>query len=274
MKRILILGGTAEARELAATLHAEGHHVITSLAGRVARPRLPVGEVRIGGFGGPDALAAWLLSNDIAAIVDATHPFAERISASAARASEQAGVPLLRLERPGWTEGPGDRWHWVDGLDEAATRVSELGSRVLLATGRQGLAAFAGVSDAWFLIRCVDPPDDPLPPRREVLLDRGPYTLEGELALIDGHDIDVVVTKDSGGEHTRAKLDAARTRELPVIVMRRPPRPAAKTVTGVDEVVAWVSERDRLPGEVSDPDGRTVVLLARDLGKQDRPGPS
>jgi precorrin-6A/cobalt-precorrin-6A reductase len=240
MKRILILGGTAEARELAAELHAQGHHVITSLAGRVARPRLPVGEVRIGGFGGPDALAAWLLSNEIAAVVDATHPFAERISASAAQAAEQGGFPHLRLERPGWTEGPGDRWHWVNGLDEAAARVSELGSRVLLTTGRQGLAAFAGVSDAWFLIRCVDPPDDPLPRHCEVVLDRGPYTLEGELALIDDHGIDIVVTKDSGGDHTRAKLDAARERDRPVIVVRRPPRGKAEAVAGVDEVVAWV----------------------------------
>jgi precorrin-6A/cobalt-precorrin-6A reductase len=177
MKRILILGGTAEARELAAELHGRGREVITSLAGRVARPRLPVGEVRIGGFGGPDALAAWLLSNEIVAVVDATHPFAERISASAAQAAEQTGMPLLRLERPGWTEGPGDRWHWVDGLDEAAARVSERGSRVLLTTGRQGLAAFAGVSDAWFLIRCVDPPNDPLPRGAKSFLTAAPTPL-------------------------------------------------------------------------------------------------
>jgi precorrin-6A/cobalt-precorrin-6A reductase len=241
MKRILILGGTAEARELAVALHGQGRHVITSLAGRVARPRLPVGELRIGGFGGPDALAAWLLSNEIAAVVDATHPFAERISASAAQAAEQAGMPLLRLERPGWTEGPGDRWHWVDGLDEAAARVSELGSRVLLTTGRQGLSAFAGVSDAWFLIRCVDPPDNPLPPHCEVLLDRGPYTLGGELALIDRHEINVVVTKDSGGNHTRAKLDAARERGLTIIVVRRPPPPEVEKVALVDHVMAWMT---------------------------------
>jgi precorrin-6A/cobalt-precorrin-6A reductase len=243
MKRILILGGTAEARELAAELHAQGHEVITSLAGRVARPRLPAGEVRIGGFGGSDALAAWLESDGITAVVDATHPFAERISASAARASEKAGVPLLRLERPGWTEGPGDRWHWVDDLDQAAASVPDLGSQVLLTTGRQGLSAFAGVSDAWFLIRCVDPPDDRLPPRCEVLLDRGPYTLEGELTLIDDHGIDVVVTKDSGGDHIRAKLDAARARELPVIVVRRSPRPAVETVAGVEQAVAWARGR-------------------------------
>lgn len=241
MSRILILGGTAEARELAAALHAQGHHVVTSLAGRVAKPRLPVGEVRIGGFGGPDALAAWLRSEQIAAVVDATHPFAERISTSAARAAEQAGVALLRLERPGWTEAPGDRWHWVEGLDQAAACVPELGSRALLTTGRQGLSAFAGVDDAWFLVRCVDPPDDPLPPRCEIVLDRGPYTLEGELALIDRHEIDVVVTKDSGGTHTRAKLDAARARELPVVVVRRPPRPETETTGATDEVVAWVA---------------------------------
>jgi precorrin-6A/cobalt-precorrin-6A reductase len=119
--------------------------------------------------------------------------------------------------------------------------VSELGSRVLLTTGRQGLSAFAGVSDARFLIRCVDPPDDPLPPRSEVLLDRGPYTLQGELALIDRHEINVVVTKDSGGNHTRAKLDAARERGLTIIVVRRPPPPEVEKVALVDHVVAWMT---------------------------------
>ncbi|HEV2770276.1 MAG TPA: cobalt-precorrin-6A reductase [Solirubrobacteraceae bacterium] len=247
MSRILILGGTAEARELAAKLHARGHHVITSLAGRVARPRLPEGEVRIGGFGGPDALAVWLGSEAIAAVVDATHPFAQRISASATRASEQAGVPLVRLERPGWTEQPEDRWHWVDDLDQASGCVPRLGTRALLTTGRQGLSAFAGVRQAWFLIRCVDPPADSLPPHHEVLLDRGPYTLEGELALIDDHHIDVVVTKDSGGTHTRPKLDAARVRRVPVIIVRRPPRRAAISVTATDEALAWVVAQSGYP---------------------------
>jgi precorrin-6A/cobalt-precorrin-6A reductase len=114
---------------------------------------------------------------------------------------------------------------------------------VLLTTGRQGLSAFASVTDAWFLIRCVDPPDDPLPRHCEVVLDRGPYTLEGELALIDDHGIDVVVTKDSGGDHTRAKLDAARAREVPVIVLRRPTRPKSDTVPGARQVLAWVADR-------------------------------
>jgi precorrin-6A/cobalt-precorrin-6A reductase len=242
---ILILGGTAEARELAAALDAAGAPVTSSLAGRVARPRLPAGAVRIGGFGGPDALARWLREQRVRAVVDATHPFAARISASAARACPQAGVPLLRLERPGWGERPGDRWTWVGDLDAAAAAIPRLGAaRVLLTSGRQGLAAFAGVRDAWFLIRCVDPPEPPLPPRHELLLDRGPYTLAGEEALLDAHAIDLLVTKDSGGAHTSAKLDAARERGLPVIVVRRPPRPAdVATVAHVAEALAWALER-------------------------------
>lgn len=236
---ILVLGGTAEARELAAALDGAGAAVTSSLAGRVTKPRLPAGRVRIGGFGGPAALARWLRDERIAAVVDATHPFAERISASACAACADAAVPLLRLERPGWTAGDGDAWHRVDSLDAAAAAVPELGGRVLLTTGRQGLAAFAGVERAWFLVRCVDPPDPPLPPLHEVVLDRGPYTLGGELALIDQHRIDVVVTKDSGGDHTRAKLDAARLRGLPVIVVSRPPRPAAAAVATAGEALAW-----------------------------------
>jgi precorrin-6A/cobalt-precorrin-6A reductase len=236
---ILILGGTAEARELAAALDATGVPVTSSLAGRVARPRLPAGEVRIGGFGGPDALARWISERGVRAVVDATHPFAERISVSAAQAARQARVELLRLERPGWHERPGDRWTWVDALDAAAAAIPS-GARVLLTSGRQGLGAFADVDHAWFLIRCVDPPEAALPPRHELLLDRGPYTLAGERALIEAHAIDLVVTKDSGGAHTAAKLDVARERGLPVIVVRRPVRAAGgATVASVPEALAW-----------------------------------
>ena len=239
-RHVLLLGGTAEARALAEVLHTSGIRVISSLAGRVARPRLPMGEVRIGGFGGPEALAAWLVEHGIGAVVDATHPFAERISASAVAACATAGVPLLRLERPGWTAEDGDDWHWVDDLEQAAATVPGLGSRVLLTSGRQGLAAFAGDDTSWYLIRCVDPPDVALPARHEVLLDRGPYTLAGELGLIDAHRIDLLVTKDSGGSLTEAKLAAARRRALPVIVVRRPPRPDVATVATVEAAAAWV----------------------------------
>lgn len=243
MSRVLVLGGTAEARALAALLDADGIDVVSSLAGRVANPRLPAGAVRVGGFGGVDGLAGWLAEHAAAAVVDATHPFAERISANAARACPRAGVPLLRLERPGWAERPGDRWHRVADLDAAAAAVPALGTRVLLTTGRQGLAAFAAVADAWFLVRCVDPPAGPLPPRHEVLLDRGPYTREGEGTLLDAHAIDLVVTKDSGGPLTEAKLDAARDRGLPVLVVDRPPRPGVPTVATAEAAAAWVRRR-------------------------------
>jgi precorrin-6A/cobalt-precorrin-6A reductase len=238
--RVLVLGGTAEARRLAADLVGVGVAVTSSLAGRVSNPRLPAGETQIGGFGGPEGLAAWIGEHGVAAVVDATHPFAARISATARAACERTGVPLLRLERSGWSERRGDRWEWVDDLGDAAAAVSRLGSRVFLTIGRQGLGAFDGVDEAWFLIRCVDPPEAPLPPRYHVLLDRGPYTIEGELALIDEYSIDLVVTKDSGGAHTRAKLDAARARALPVIVVRRPHRPEAATVHVPSDALAWV----------------------------------
>jgi precorrin-6A/cobalt-precorrin-6A reductase len=237
---ILVLGGTAEARALAAAIDEAGVRVVSSLAGRVANPRLPRGEVRVGGFGGPDALARWLRNNCVAAVVDATHPFAERISALAARACPAAGVPLLRLERPPWRERPGDRWQRVPDLPAAAAVVPALGRRALLTTGRQGLSAFAHVAEAWFLVRCVDPPAPPLPPRHELRLDRGPYTLAGERALIERHAIDLLVTKESGGSLTEAKLDAARERGLPVIMVERPPRLEVDTVTTVDAALAWV----------------------------------
>jgi precorrin-6A/cobalt-precorrin-6A reductase len=238
---VLILGGTGEARELASSLIAEDVPVISSLAGRVARPRLPEGDVRVGGFGGPDGLAAWLADHSIAAVVDATHPFAETISASATAACAMREIPLLRLERPGWSETSEDRWAWVDDLSGAADALPRLGTRVFLTTGRQGLSAFSKLDDLWFLIRCVDPPQVELPARHELLLDRGPYTVDGELTLIDTHGLDVVVTKDSGGSLTEAKLEAARRRGLPVVVVRRPPRPASHAVADVESSVAWVA---------------------------------
>jgi precorrin-6A/cobalt-precorrin-6A reductase len=238
---VLVLGGTSEARDLAGALTAGGTHVISSLAGRVERPRLPPGEVRVGGFGGPGALRAWLSEHRIAAVVDATHPFAQRISESAATACSASGVPLLRLERPGWKQRDDDDWHWVGDTSEAAAAIPGLGRRVFLTTGRQGLPAFAGLSETWFLIRCIDPPAPPLPPACEVLLDRGPYDLAGELGLIDRHGLDLLVSKDSGGELTGAKLEAARRRGLPVIVIRRPPRPETATATDVAGALAWLA---------------------------------
>jgi precorrin-6A/cobalt-precorrin-6A reductase len=244
MATVLVLGGTGEARSLAAALDATpGVRVVSTLAGRIADPRLPAGEVRVGGFGGPDGLAAYIGAEGVDAVVDATHPFAERMSWSAVAACARTDTQLLRLERPPFARDPAIDWHEVGSLDEAAGRLPQAGRRVFLTTGRQGLGAFAPVTEAFFLIRCVDAPDPAaLPPDRAVLLDRGPFTLAGELALIDGHRLDVLITKDSGGEMTQAKLTAARERGLPVIVVARPPRPVAQTVQTVQEALAWLGE--------------------------------
>ncbi|MFI7102064.1 cobalt-precorrin-6A reductase [Streptomyces sp. NPDC050161] len=242
-RHVLVLGGTTEARELAAELAATAPdvQVTSSLAGRVGTPRLPVGEVRIGGFGGPDGLARWLREHAVDVLIDATHPFANTISLHAAQAAATAHVPLLSLRRPGWVPGPGDNWHPVASLDEAAAALPALGSRIFLTTGRMGLAHFAHLADLWFLVRSVDAPEAPHPPRMRTLLDRGPFTLDGERALIADHRIDVLVTKDSGAAATAPKLAAAREAGIPVVLVTRPPAPdGVPTVAGPAEAARWV----------------------------------
>ncbi|MER7375575.1 cobalt-precorrin-6A reductase [Streptomyces lanatus] len=237
-RHILILGGTTEARELAAALTAHpGLRVTTSLAGRVSRPGAVEGDVRIGGFGGVEGLADWLRAEHVDFLVDATHPFAESITANAVRAARATGVPTVVLRRPGWRPGPGDRWHEAASLEEAAALLPRLGHRVLLTTGRLGLAAFAHLTDLHFVVRSVETPEPPMPPHTEVLLARGPFTPDDELDLMRTHAIDVLVTKDSGADATSAKLTAARQLALPVVLVRRPPLPegvdAAPDVAGV-----------------------------------------
>jgi precorrin-6A/cobalt-precorrin-6A reductase len=227
---VLVLGGTTEARRLAAELAARpGVRVTTSLAGRVSRPGALDGDVRVGGFGGADGLARWLREHRVDAVVDATHPFAAAITANAARAAAATGIPAVVLRRPGWTSGPDDRWHWAGSLPEAAALLPSLGRRVFLTTGRLGLAAFAHLSELHFLVRTVEPPEPPMPQDMEVLLARGPFTPDEEQTLLRAHRVDVLVTKDSGGEATAAKLTAARDLALPVVVVRRPPLPADVT---------------------------------------------
>ncbi|GAA0496276.1 cobalt-precorrin-6A reductase [Streptomyces olivaceiscleroticus] len=244
---VLILGGTTEARRLATALAdgplAGGVRVTTSLAGRVARPVLPPGEVRIGGFGGAQGLAQWLRAHQVDVLIDATHPFAGKISFNAATAASMAHVPLLALRRPGWVPGEGDDWHPAGSLQEAAALLPELGRRVFLTTGRMGLSAFADLTDLWFLMRSVDAPEGPHPPHMEVLLDRGPFTLDGERALLREHRIDVVVTKDSGGAATAPKLTAAREAGVPVVVVRRPAAPAGVPVADdPEQAVRWLTD--------------------------------
>jgi precorrin-6A/cobalt-precorrin-6A reductase len=240
--KVLVLGGTGEGRELAGRLRDEGVEVVSSLAGRTSDARLPEGEVRQGGFGGALGLTRWLRDNSVDAVLDATHPFAATMTEHAVAAARSTGIPLLILRRPGWTAGPGDEWLWVDTAEAAARLLPTVGSRAFLTIGRQGLHAFADAG-LWMLARCVDTPE-PAPTSCTLILDRGPYDVPGELALMRNHRIDVLVTKDSGGPQTSAKLAAARQLGIPVILIRRPPLPVGvEMVESVDRVVGWVLGR-------------------------------
>ncbi|MEU6141907.1 cobalt-precorrin-6A reductase [Streptomyces sp. NPDC047081] len=241
-QHVLILGGTTEARELAAALAAHPDvRVTTSLAGRVSRPGALAGEVRVGGFGGAEGLADWLRAERVDALVDATHPFAEAITGNAARAAAATGVPAVVLRRPGWQPGPEDRWHMVASLPAAADALARFGPRVFLTTGRLGLSAFAHLTDRHFVVRSVEPPEPPMPPHTEVLLGRGPFTVDDETALLREYLVDVVVTKDSGGTATAAKLTAARGLGVPVVVVRRPPLPeGTQVVSDVAGALRWL----------------------------------
>lgn len=236
--KVLLLGGTTEGRALAARLHP-GVEVLNSLAGRVPDPALPVGAVRIGGFGGRDGLRSWLRENPCDAVVDATHPFAATITANAAAVCAELGVAHLILARPAW-DPAGVKL--VSSDREAAEYVAQQGySRIFLTTGRSGTAAFAD-SASWFLIRAVTPPDpETLPARHKLLLSRGPYDHDGEHALLVEHRIDALVTKNSGGAMTRPKVDAAVGLGVAVVMIDRPALPVGPPTVGtVEEAVAWV----------------------------------
>jgi len=239
---VLVLGGTGEARALAQLLCDNEVDVVSSLAGRVRNPRLPVGAVRIGGFGGVAGLHVYLRTHGVDAVVDATHPFAEGISANAAEACRAARIPLVRLQRPGWTDNTGG-WIRVACHDEAA-RVAAGGSGVFLSTGRQTLDRFVEpLGKHRVVARIVDPLDGEFPPGWTVVHARGPYTFDSERTLMREYDVDTLVTKDSGGDLTRAKLDAAADLGVRVIMVNRPVGPpGVRTVATVGDAVAWVLE--------------------------------
>lgn len=236
--RVLLLGGTAEARALAARMHPRVE-IISSLAGRVPSPALPDGPVRIGGFGGSVGLRRWLQDNGITAVVDATHPFAATITANATVACRDLHLPHLVLHRPPWQS---EDVVSVTSDSEAAETVAAQGfRRIFLTTGRSGTPVFRD-SEAWFLIRVVTAPEPgDLPQHHELLLSRGPYRYDDECALLRDHRIDALVTKNSGGALTRAKIDAADHLGIPVVMIERPPLPHGVASVGtVDEAEAWL----------------------------------
>ncbi len=244
-RRILLLGGTGDSRALAERLAARDDlEVISSLAGRTEQPASLPGGLRIGGFGGVDALAGYLRDEGIDLLVDATHPYAARISTNAAAACRRTGTPRLLLARPPWREVEGDRWIRVPDTQAAAKALPGLARRVFLAVGRGELEAFAALPKIWFLVRTVDAPREALPlDDYEVVLGRGPFEENGERALFALHGIQALVTKNSGGEATYAKIAVARELGLPVVMIERPEHQHGETADSVNEALRWIEAR-------------------------------
>jgi precorrin-6A/cobalt-precorrin-6A reductase len=247
-RRILILGGTTEAAQLARSLQRRrGLKVITSLAGRTREPAAVPGGMRSGGFGGIEGLIRFVREERIDIIVDATHPYAEQISRHAVVASRSTSVPLVRLERPPWPRQPGDRWALVDSLTEAARVAPDYGRRAFLTVGAKELQAFAGMERMWFLVRLVDQPAEPLPLlHHQVVTGRGPFTSEDERKLLQQHRIDMVIARNSGGDATYGKIAAARALGLPVLLLRRPippfDLPASAVFASAEDALAWIDK--------------------------------
>jgi len=240
-RKILVLGGTTEARALADALAGRSHTVITSLAGRTAEPRRPQGEMRVGGFGGASGLADYLRSSGIEAVIDGTHPYAAAISGHAVEAAAAAGLPLLRVERAPWQPQKGDRWIVADSLAACARVTPDLGRRAFLTIGVKELGSFRGVDNIWFLVRLVDRPPQTIPlSHHELILARGPFDAAEERALMQRHRIDLVIAKNSGGDSTYGKIAAARELGLPVLLLRRPVLPPAATAAGIADAIAWL----------------------------------
>ncbi len=243
--RILLLGGTGDSRALAEALEGRADvEVITSLAGRTEQPARVPGELRIGGFGGIEALANYLHDERIDLLVDGTHPFAARISGNAEEACRRSGTPCLVLTRPPWREVEGDRWISVADAKAAAKVLPGLAERVFLSVGKQEVETFAGLAGIWFLVRVIDAPREALPLKNyEVVLGRGPFEENGERALFLLHGIQALVTKNSGGDATYAKIAVARELGLPVVMIQRPPHKDQETAESVEAALRWISGR-------------------------------
>ena len=239
---VLLLAGTGDAIALAARLaDIPGVTTTASFAGRTAHPALPARtNARIGGFGGVQGLRAYLIARKIDAVIDATHPFARQMHRNAAEACASLALPIIAFLRPAWTPTAQDRILEVDDVPAAAAPARMHGRRIFLTIGRQELAPFAACDDRWFLIRSIEAPNAPLPPARHMLLERGPFTLEHELALMREHAVDTVVSKNSGGKATYAKIEAARALGLLVVLIKRPGRMDTPVAEQYDNVISWI----------------------------------
>ena len=245
---VLILGGTTEASGLCRLLeHQPAFAPTLSLAGLTKNPHLPNIAVRIGGFGGVEGLQNWLRQHAIQAVIDATHPFAATMSQHAAKACADLALPLLRLERPAWIPTAEDQWHSVPNLTAAASLLADPAGygqrplRVFLTTGRKEVTPFCAAPQHTYLLRSIDAPDPTsLPPHTTCLSARGPFDYAAELAVMQAHHIDILVTKNSGGTATFPKLEAARALRCPVIMVERPPHSACPRVDTPEEAMAWL----------------------------------
>jgi precorrin-6A/cobalt-precorrin-6A reductase len=245
MKRLAIVGGTGDAVQLAArAIDLPGLEVMTTLAGRTQQPHAVAGNMRIGGFGGEAGLVEYLQAAKIDLIIDATHPFAAQISWHVSGAATQVGIPRLLLVRPAWTRLPEDTWIEVESIAAAVMAIPASAERIFMTIGRQQLAPFAVLTDRWCLMRSIDPPDSsiPLPPGK-LLLDRGPFSLERERELLKEYRIQAIVSKNSGGDATYAKIIAARELGVPVVMVQRPILPEGEIATDVTGAIEWLIDR-------------------------------
>jgi precorrin-6A/cobalt-precorrin-6A reductase len=241
MSNILVLGGTTEASALATLLAARGDTAVLSYAGRVANPKAQPIPVRVGGFGGVDGLVEYLRDTGVTHLVDATHPFAARMSANAVVAAARAGVAHIALTRPPWAPVTGDRWTCVADIDAAVAALAGPARRVMLALGRMHVDAFAVRPQHTYLLRFVDLPDrPPALPRHHLVVDRGPFDVDGDRRLMEAHGIELVICKNAGGSGAAAKLGAARALGLPVIMIDRPVLPARREVHAAEDALCWL----------------------------------
>jgi precorrin-6A/cobalt-precorrin-6A reductase len=241
MLRVLLLGGTTEASQMAKALHCAGIKTVFSYAGRTKEPVPQPVPTRIGGFGGVEGLCSYMEAAGISHVIDATHPFAATISRNAHTACSTLRVSLIRLERPLWISQPDDNWQFFPDIQTIADHLPDTPARVFLAIGKQHIEVFAAAPQHYYLLRLVDAPDGPMPlPHHTTVRDRGPFTYDGDLALMQAHSISYIVAKNSGGTGARAKLDAARALQLPVLLADRPALPETAVAGDPYAVLRWL----------------------------------